>query len=115
MRQHRFAKGTSAHVTADRSDGPARRPRNTKPVAEGGTRPHLGTCKDCGVEVIHHRLGGGAHILLDPTDLAPGDPGARYVIMFGFVVPDPLPSHMPDGVPFHRAHVCPPAPLVLET
>jgi len=108
MRQHRHAKGTDAHVTADRSDGPGRRPRNTKPIAEGGTRPHLGTCQTCGGAVIHHKLCGGVQVMLDPADLKHGDVGARYIIMFGFVISDPLPAAVPVDVHYHRAHVCPP-------
>lgn len=109
MKPHRFAKGTTAHVTADRSDSAPRRARNTKPIAEGGTRPHLGACRSCGVEVIHHRIGGGVHVLLDPAELQHGDMGARFVIMFGWVVPDPLPDNVPVGVPYYCEHVCAPA------
>lgn len=109
MKQHRHAKGTDAHVTADRSDGPSRR-RKRKPIAEGGTQPHLGVCAACGGAVIHHRLAGGIVIVLDRDQLQHGDPGALYIIMFGFVIADPLQAAVPVDVPYHRAHVCSPLP-----
>lgn len=110
MKRHRFAKGTTAHVTADRSDGPARRPRNTKPMSEGGTRPDLAPCKGCEKPVIHHRLAGGPRIFLDPAELKAGDDGARFIIIFGFVIQDPIASAVPEGMTYYREHACPSAP-----
>ena len=54
----RYAKDTHAHVTADRSEGSGRRRGTRTPIAEGGTAPHLGTCKTCGAPVIYHREAG---------------------------------------------------------
>lgn len=104
---HRYGKGSTAHVTADRSEGGGRRKRGTKPIAEGGTRPHLGPCTSCGGTVIFHRRVGGVLILLDPAELKHSDEGARFIIMFGFVISDPSPAAVPVDVHYHREHRCP--------
>jgi hypothetical protein len=108
VKLHRFAKGTSAHVTADRSDGPGRRPRKQKFIADGGTTPHLGTCEACKGEVIfHRRAAGGATVVLDRDPLVHTDKWARFVIFAGTALEDPDPRNVPDGMAYHREHVCP--------
>jgi hypothetical protein len=109
-RAHRHREGTDAHVTADRSDRAPRRTRNTVPMSEGGARACLAPCKDCGAQVIYHKLSGDRPILLDPAELKHGDEGARYIIMFGFVCPDPQPGIVDHlQLPMYRKHECPPS------
>lgn len=105
---HRHRPGTDAHVGSDRSDPAPRRARNTVPMSEGGTRPNLAPCKGCEKPVIHHKLSGDRPILLDPTELKHGDEGARYIIVFGFVCPDPQPAIVDHlQLAMYREHECP--------
>lgn len=114
MRQHRHATGTDAHVTADRSDGPGRR-RKRKPIAEGGTSPHMGTCELCGAHVIWHRRPGAVPtVKLDrepvPAERVHPDSAPRFIIFQGAALMDTDPRNVPEGMPFYREHRCPAPP-----
>lgn len=114
MNQHRFAKGTVAHVTADRSDGPGRR-RKRKPVAQGGTAPHLGECDLCKGPVIWHRRPGPVPtVKLEREPVEDHHDGTVFVIFAGAALADPDPRNVPEGMPFYREHRCPDA-APLET
>ena len=76
--------------------------RRRKPIAEGGTRPHLDTCA-CGARVIRHFRANKVPIVLDAEPVEDGD----HAIAFGFVVQNPNRRNMPADEPFYREHACP--------
>lgn len=82
----------------NRSSG---RQKRGKPIAEGGTQPHLSVCA-CGALVIHHKLADKSPVVLDKEPVNDG----QFVLIFGFAAKDVSPGAVPD-LPRHREHVCP--------
>jgi hypothetical protein len=97
----------NSNLTVDRSEARAlRQPSARKPIADGGSVPHVGDCA-CKARVIFHKRAGGGTVKLEQTEALTANGGdGRFVIFQGFALVDPDPMNVPKDWPVYREHVC---------